>query len=216
MKFSSLLQYFSLKEKIFYAEFNLVASNIIEGSDELMKMMNCDSAEERKVIRTQIKAIEKKGDKYTNEIFDDLNITFITPFDREDIHQLTSNLDDVLDLMNACSEKVVIYRCNIISDNMRKMVVLINQGCIELQKAVTGLEGGLNKPEAITKACEEMKVIENKGDELYHQSISQLFENETDAVELVRQKEILQTLEKAINKIEDVSDVIKTILIKYA
>lgn len=215
MKLSNLLQYFSPKEKKFYAVFNSAAANMVEAADEFVKMVNCDDAEERKAIRLKIKALERKGDTFTNEIFDELNKTFITPFDREDIHELTSTLDDVLDLTNACSEKIVIYRCTTISENMRQMAIITQQGCVELQKAINGLEGH-QKPAAITQACDEIKRIENKGDELYHMSLSQLFENEKDAVELIRQKEILQTIEKAINRIEDVSDVIKTILVKYA
>lgn len=215
MKFSNLLQYFSPKEKKFYAVFNAAAANIVEASEELVKMVNNEDAEERKAIRLKIKNLERVGDAFTTQVFDDLNHTFITPFDREDIHGLASNMDDVLDLMNSCSEKIVIYRCTTFSTNMREMVKWVNKGCVELQNAIVGLEG-FQKPEAIMKACEEINKIENRGDEFYHQAISHLFENEKDAIELIRQKEIFQTIEKAQNKIEDVSDVIKTILVKYA
>lgn len=215
MKFSNLLHYFSPKEKKFYAVFNSAAANIVEASEELVRMVNNENAEERKAIRLKIKNLERVGDTYTNQVFNDLNHTFITPFDREDIHGLASTLDDVLDFMNSCSEKIVIYQCNTFSTNMKEMVKWVNKGCVELQKAIVGLEGH-QKPEAIMRACEEINKIENRGDEFYHLAISQLFEHEKDAIELIRQKEILQTIEKAQNKIEDVSDVIKTILVKYA
>lgn len=215
MKFSNLLQYFSPKEKKFYAVFNDAAANIVEASEELVRMVNTESAEERKAIRLKIKNLERKGDTFTNQVFYELHHTFITPFDREDIHGLASNMDDVLDFMNGVSEKIVIYRCTTFSTNMREMVKWVNKGCVELQKAIVGLEG-FQKPETIMKACEEINIIENRGDEFYHLAISHLFENENDAIELIRQKEIFQTIEKAQNKIEDVSDVIKTILVKYA
>ncbi|MFT3739742.1 MAG: DUF47 family protein [Breznakibacter sp.] len=215
MKFSHLLQYFSPKEKKYYKLFNEAAANIVDASEELVKMVNNNDPEERKAIRLKIKNLERKGDTFTNQVFDELHHTFITPFDREDIHQLASTMDDVLDFMNSCSEKIVVYRCNTFSTNMREMVNWINKGCVELQNAINGLEGH-QKPEAIMKACMEINTIERRGDEFYDLAISQLFENEKDAIELIRQKEILQTIEKAQNKIEDVSDVIKTILVKYA
>lgn len=215
MKFSNLLQYFSPKEKKFYAIFNNAAANIIEAADELVKMVNTEDVEERKAIRLKIKNIERKGDTYTHQVYNELHHTFITPFDREDIHELASTMDDVLDLINGCSEKIVLYRCTNFGTNLLEMVNWIQKGCIELQKAINGLEG-FHKPEAITRAINEINTIENRGDEFYHLAISQLFENEKDAIELIKQKEILLTIEKAANKIEDVSDVIKTILIKYA
>ncbi|HAM97405.1 MAG TPA: DUF47 domain-containing protein [Marinilabiliales bacterium] len=215
MKFSNLLQYFSPKEKKFYAIFNSAVANILETSNELVSLVNHDQVEERKTIRLKIKNLERQGDVFTRQVFDELNRTFITPFDREDIHQLASNLDDVLDLMNGCSEKIIFYNCTTFSTNMREMAKNIHKGCNELQKAVVGLEG-LKSPENIMKACEEIHAIESHGDELYHMAISHLFENEKDAIELIRQKEILRMLEKACNKIEDVADVIKTIMIKYS
>lgn len=215
MKFSNLLQYFSPKEKKFYAIFNAAAANIVLASEELVNLVNHDSIEERKVIRLKIKNLERQGDIHTRQVFSELNNTFITPFDREDINGLASTLDDVLDLMNGCSEKIIFYNCTTFSSNMREMVKNIQLGCLELQKAINGLEG-LKNPIVITTACDEIDAIESHGDELYHQAISLLFEKEKDAIELIRQKEILRMIEKASNKIEDVSDVIKTILIKYS
>jgi predicted phosphate transport protein (TIGR00153 family) len=209
------MQYFSPKEKKFYAIFNSAVANIVLASDELVNLVNNDDIEERKVIRLKMKNLEHQGDVYTKQVFSDLNHTFITPFDREDIHGLASTLDDVIDLMNGCSEKIIFYNCTTFSSNMREMVKNIQMGCLELQKAINGLEG-LKNPETITNACEEIHTIESHGDELYHLAISLLFEKEKDAIELIRQKEILRMIEKASNKIEDVSDVIKTILIKYS
>jgi predicted phosphate transport protein (TIGR00153 family) len=215
MKFSNLLQYFSPKEKKFYVIFNLAASNIVATSEELVNLVNQEDVEERKAIQLKIKNLERQGDIYTKQVFNDLNQTFITPFDREDIQGLASTLDDVIDLMNGCSEKIIFYNCTTFSTYMRDMAKNINVGCLELQKAVNGLEG-LKNPEVIMNACEEVDAIESHGDQLYHLAISNLFEKEKDAIELVRQKEILRMIEKASNKIEDAADVIKTILVKYS
>ena len=215
MKFSNILKYFIPKEKKFFSLFNLVTENIVAGSDELKKLFNAELIEDRKAIGLIIKSIERKGDDYTYEIFDELNRTFITPFDREDIHQLTSAMDDVLDLMYGLSGKIDLYHVTTISTHMKEMVALTHEGCIQLQMAVKGLEN-MKNTDKIMKSCKELNKIESRVDGFYHSAISSLFENEKNPIELIKQKEILQNIEKAANKIEDISDIIKTILVKYA
>lgn len=215
MKFSNILKYFIPKEKKFYGMFNQAADNIIEASIEFNKLINAPTFDERKAIGITIKTIERKGDDSTNRIFDELHKTFITPFDREDIHQLTSALDDVLDLIYSVTSKIELYRCTNISPYMKEMVSQIHLGCVQIQIAVKGLET-MNKDNTAKKSCKEINKIESRVDEYYHSGISSLFENEKDPIELIKQKEILQNIEKIANKIEDISDIVKTILVKYA
>jgi predicted phosphate transport protein (TIGR00153 family) len=215
MNFSGLLKYFIPKEKKFYAMFNHAAENTIEASAALVKLFNSSELEDRRALGLTIKAIEKKGDEFTNRIFDVLNQSFITPFDREDINELTSTIDDVVDLIYSLSGKVEVYRCTVFSTFMKEMVGLIHQGCLQIKVAVGGLEDTKNSHKVL-KACKEMNKLESRIDEYYHMAISSLFENEKDPIELIKQKEIIQNIEKIANKIEDVSDVVKTILVKYA
>lgn len=215
MNFTNILKYFTPKEKKFYGLFNLVAANIIEASVEFNKLINAPTFEERKVLGIKIKAIEKKGDDLTNKIFEELHKTFITPFDREDIHELTSAMDDVVDLIYGVTGKIEYYHCNNISSYMKDMVEQVHQGSLQIQVAVEGLEK-MGKENKIINACKELNRIESRVDELYHQGLSHLFEHEKDPIELIKQKEILQNIEKLTNKIEDISDIVKTILIKYA
>lgn len=215
MKLSTILQYFVPKEKKFYGMFNQAANNIIEASVEFNKLINAPTVDERIAIGVSIKAIEKKGDDLTFTIFNDLHKTFITPFDREDIHELTSTMDDVVDLIHGAAGKIEYYRLTNISSFMKEMVALIHQGCLQIQIAVKGLES-LKNEEFILRACKELNKIESRGDELYHKALSSLFENEKDPIELIKQKEILQNIEKIANKIEDISDIVKTILVKYS
>jgi len=215
MDFSGLLKYFIPKEKKFYVMFNQAAENTIEASAALEKLINSPELEDRRAIGLAIKAIEKKGDEFTNQIFDVLNRSFITPFDREDINELTSTIDDVVDLIYSASGKIEIYRCTVFSTFMKEMVALLSQGCLLIKVAVGGLEDAKN-PQKVLKACKEINRIESRIDEYYHMAISSLFENEKDPIELIKQKEILLNFEKIANKIEDVSDVVKTILVKYA
>jgi predicted phosphate transport protein (TIGR00153 family) len=215
MKLSNALKYFVPKEKKFYGMFNQAANNIIEASSEFNKLINSPSVDDRKAIGVTIKAIEKRGDDFTSMIFDELHKTFITPFDREDIHLLTSTMDDVVDLIYGAAGKIEYYHCTNISTYMKEMVALIHQGSLQIQIAVKGLES-MKKDDHIKKACRELNKIESLVDDFYHKALSSLFENEKDPIELIKQKEILQNIEKIANKIEDISDIVKTILVKYA
>jgi len=215
MNFSNILKYFVPKEKKFYAMFDHSADNIVEASVAFNKLINAQTFEERKEVGVTIKAIEKKGDDFTYTIFEELHKTFITPFDREDIHELASSMDDIVDLIYGVSGKIEYYHCTTISSYMKDMVAQIHLGCLQVQIAVAGLEK-ITKEEKILKACKQLKKIESRVDVLFHEALSDLFANEKDPIELIKQKEILQNIEKIANKIEDVSDVVKTIVVKYA
>jgi predicted phosphate transport protein (TIGR00153 family) len=215
MNFSSLLKYFIPKERKFYGMFNNAAANSVEASKELIRLFKSSSLEESSSIRMKIRQIEKLGDEITNNLFDQLNRTFITPFDREDIHELTSKIDDVVDLIYSLSGKVEFFKFNNFSSYMMEMGDLIYTGSLQMQNAIAGLENSRNATKSL-KACKELRKIESQIDEWYHKAISDLFEREKDAIELIKQKEILQNIEKISNKMEDVSDVVKTIIVKYA
>lgn len=215
MNFSNLLKYFIPKEKKFYALFNQASIYCIEASVELNNLFNSTTPEELKAIRLKIKAIEKKGDEIATQVFNDLNVSFITPFDREDIHELANTLDDVIDLMYSVSGKVEFYRLTVFNSYMKDMVAEIQKGCVQIQTAVNGLEN-FKSTDKTLRACKDLQKLETRVDEFFHMGISSLFENEKNAIELIKQKDILLNIEKIANKIEDVSDVVKTILVKYA
>lgn len=215
MNLSNLLKYFIPKEKKFYALFNQAALYCIEASVELNNLFNSKTTEELKATRLKIKAIEKKGDEIATKVFNDLNNTFITPFDREDIHELANTLDDVIDLMYSVSGKVEFYRLTEFNSYMKDMVAEIQKGCVQIQTAVNGLEN-FKSTDKTLRACKDLQKLETRVDEFFHMGISNLFENEKNAIELIKQKDILLNIEKIANKIEDVSDVVKTILVKYA
>jgi uncharacterized protein len=215
MNFSQILKYFIPKEKKFYGMFNKAAGNSVEASAELVKLFKSPSPEESSTIRLKIRQIEKQGDEITNTLFDELNRTFITPFDREDIHELTSKIDDVVDLIYSLSGKTEYYKFNNFSNTMLDMGDLIYKGSLHMQSAIAGIENSRNAPKSL-KACKELRKMESQIDECYQKAISELFEKEKDAIELIKQKEILLNIEKISNKMEDVSDVVKTIIVKYS
>jgi hypothetical protein len=195
--------------------FNQAAICCIDASVEMNNLFNAETLEEQKAIRIKIKAIEKRGDDVANQVFDALNHTFITPFDREDIHQLANTLDDVVDLIHSVSGKVESYRLTVFTTSMKEMVAEIQRGCVQIQTAVNGLENFKNNDKTL-RACKDLNKLETRVDKFFYLGISSLFDNEKDAIELIKQKDILINIEKIANKMEDVSDVVKTILVKYA
>ncbi len=215
MNLSALLKYFIPKEKKFYGMFNEAALKSVEASAELTKLFKTASLEENLEIRQKIRLIEKQGDEITNHLSDELNKTFITPFDREDIQELTTRIDDVIDLIYSLSGKVEHYKFSSFSNHMVDMGELIFRGSLAMQSAISGLENQKNSSKSL-KSCKELRKMESKVDDCYHKAISDLFDNERDAIELIKHKEILQNIEKISNKMEDVSDLVKTIIIKYS
>lgn len=202
-------------DKKFFPLFESHAALLVEASNLLSTIFEVKDYEKQVEIAKKIKDLEIAGDEIAHKIFDELDKTFITPFDREDIHQLVSTLDDVLDYFNGVSQRIKLYRPNSFPSQLREFSLLLVHGSEEIQKAVKELNN-LKKPEKITNACIRINELENLGDDMYHMIISDLFKHEKDAIELIKIKEVLQTLERACDRIEDVADVLKTIIIKVA
>lgn len=216
MAFNRIIQILVPKETKFYPLFEQAALNLVECSKLLQQLIVAgDDYEKRTHFIKLIKEREDQGDVYTHTVFEELNKTFITPFDREDIHQLASSLDDVVDYMNGAGQRIKWFKPRNFSTEAVKLTDLIYQSCLEIQTAVNDLRH-LKHPAKIKAACVRINEIENQADDLYHLAITELFELEKDPIELIKKKEIFQVLEKATDCAEDVSDVIKGIIIKFA
>jgi predicted phosphate transport protein (TIGR00153 family) len=164
----------------------------------------------------RIKEQERRGDRLLAEIFDKLNTTFITPFDREDIHDLANTLDDVLDDINSCAKRIVMYHPNKIPESAVKLGRILIDGADILTKAVKMLATLKKDAEVLKENCDKLHIFENEADDIYETFIIDLFENEKDAVEIIKLKEIMHELENAADTIEKVGKIIKTIIVKYA
>jgi len=203
------------KEEKFFPLFEGLADLITESAGALAKIVESPEPSRQDDLFREIKNLEKKADDIAHAVFDALDTTFITPFDREDIHQLTSKMDDVLDFVNAASQQIKLYKPKKLLPQFKEMVVIIIRGCEQVKIAVKELHN-LKKPGKISDACVKINELENVADDIYHNLLSELFQNETNAIELIKNKEILETLEMATDSIEDVSDILKTIIIKSA
>ncbi len=203
------------KDNTFYPLFNKDADNLIEIADTLLKMLkSCDLAERAALIK-RIKELEVIGDDITHEIFENLSRSFITPFDREVINNLASKIDDVADYINGVGMRISLYKPKNFIPEFSKMAEDIYMAVEEIHKAVLQLNN-LKDPSQIIEASIKINQFENQCDEIYHNGVSALFEYEKDPVELIKKKEILETLEKVADKAEDVADVLKSIVIKIA
>lgn len=215
MDLSKIFQVLVPKDAKFYPMFESSAENIIKAAVLLNNLMIVDEIAKRELLIKQIKDIENIGDDITHNIFEELNKTFITPFDREDINKLASSLDDVLDYINSSAQKIQLYKPKELPDEFAAMSELILRASRELYNAILEIKN-LKHPHKIKEACVVINEIENQADDIYHNLISDMFEKETNAIELIKKKEIINSLEKAIDKAEDVSDVLKSIVVKNA
>jgi len=203
------------REDKFYPMFEEMADMILKAANLFAKNLDEADTEARENLFREIKLLETKADDIVHQVFDRLDTTFITPFDREDIQKLTMKMDDVLDSINAASQQIRLYKPVRPLPQFREMNMVVVRGCEQIRIAIMELRN-LKKPGKINDACVKINELENVADDIYHKLISELFARETDAVELIKNKEILETLESATDRIEDVSDVLKTIIIKTA
>ncbi|MEI6766329.1 MAG: DUF47 family protein [Bacteroidota bacterium] len=215
MRFSQIFHVLVPKDTLFYPLMEKDAEVMVQAAELLVKMMKAEDLTQREIYANEIKEVEHVGDNVTHDIFEQLNKTFITPFDREDIHQLASKMDDVVDLINASSQRFRLFKITRIEPAYIQIAELILECATNIQFAVVELRK-LKQPLKVKNACLRINEIENEADAIYHRAVSQLFESEPDAIELIKIHEVLNILETAIDCAEDVSDVIKIILVKGA
>ena len=215
MALQSFLKIFMPKNKIFYELFEKVASNAAHMGTLLRNVIAEPDFDKRGAIITKIEDLEHANDELTHNIFTELGRNFITPFDREDIHYLATSLDDIADYIYAAGKKINFYRVNPNDTGMQKFAELIEQGAEQVKIAVVELRDMKNMRN-ITEALVKINSIENQADDIFDFSIEKLFDTEPDAKEVIKKREIYQVMEIVTDKCEDASNVIESIIIKYA
>lgn len=216
MNFDKFLKFFTPKDPSFYPLFERDAQNLIKSAEILKLLLGTEDPDMQENYIKQIKDLELVGDEITHTIYDQLNKSFITPFDREDIQQFASNIDDVVDTINGVGQRIRLYKPKTYISVFLEFAEVLYQAAQEIEQSVNLMKDPAINKKKIIDSCIIINTLENKGDDLYHLGISTLFENEKDAFELIKKKEILETLEKAVDKAEDVSDAIKTIMVKLS
>ena len=207
---------FTPREPKFFPLLKGIVTVIKSASELMLEFVEKGNAGNAAEYYRKIKEEERKGDAISNKIFDELNSTFITPFDREDIHNLASKLDDVTDYINSAAKRIYLYNPKEIPAEAKDLVLLIMEAAVQIEKAVDELDVLKKSRNRVSEYCHELHAIENRADDVYEHFLINLFENQKDGVELIKEKEIMYELEKATDVAEGVGKIIKTIIVKYA
>jgi predicted phosphate transport protein (TIGR00153 family) len=188
--------------------FAQASENLIAGARVMVDLFTDYKDVEAKI--GELRRVERTGDEITHHVFTKLNSTFITPFDREDIHALASSLDDVLDFLNAAGARILMYRITNPPPAALELARLILQQAQELHRALPLLQ----KNGDILTHCVEINRIENEADVVSRAAIGRLFDEEKNPITLIKIKELLEFLEAATDKAEDVANVLETVVLK--
>lgn len=213
---NSFFSRFTPKEPKFFPLLKQLSEVLSSASDLLVESLQHDLPAERADYYKRIKEVERAGDKLTHLIQNELSTTFITPFDREDIHDLASCMDDVIDGINSCAKRINIYNPRPISESGKELSRLIQQEAIYICKAMDELEIFRKNPTRLREYCTKLHDIENQADDVYEFFITKLFEEEKDCIELIKIKEIMHELEKTTDSAEHVGKILKSLIVKYA
>ncbi len=215
MALNSFLKIFMPKNKIFFELFEKVANNVARMGIMLREVVAEPDFDKRGKLIIQIEDLEHANDELTHNLFTELGRNFITPFDREDIHYLATSLDDIADYIYSSAKKINFYRVDPNDSGMQKMAGLIEEAAGHVRTAVIELRDMKNMRN-ITEALVKINSIENQADDVFDMSIEKLFAMEPDAKEVIKKREIYQVMEIVTDKCEDASNVIESIIIKYA
>ncbi len=199
------------KEDKYFDLFNRMASHMTECALLLQKIFS--DFENRARYAEKIKEVEHECDLLTHDIIKKLNITFITPIDREDIHALASGMDDIVDAIEYTAKRIILYRVDGPTEHARRMSDVLVRIVASLETAVHALE---HHGDQVLKECVTIHGLENEGDTYHHEAIDELFAGETNPITLLKMKELYAKMERSIDKCEDVSNILESIVLKNA
>lgn len=215
MLFDKIIQKLLPTDERFYSLFEESTRNLLNASSLLTKLPKAKTLQEREKLAVQIHAIEHIGDDLTHRIYSELNSTFVTPFDREDIHELASSIDDVLDELDGSIGRIVLYKVKEIPSSVARLIDVLHLSIEELQRGVHCLRN-IHKTDDLQKILQKVNEYENEADAVFEKAVADLFERERNPVQIIKLKEVLVGLETATDKCEDAANVLEGILIKHA
>lgn len=215
MSLNALMRWLKPREMVFFELLERSAANILEAAQLFDRELRSGDASRFAELRRQMKDLEHVGDELTHEIIDRLNQTFVTPLEREDILELAHCMDDVADCIDAVCERLVLYRIDRIMPAAMELSSVIVEGAQDLVKLVGSLRRMDNVAEIRTR-IRHVHVLENKADSLYHGALAQIFEAPKDPIELMKWKEILETIEDATDRIERVAQCVGSTVMRNA
>jgi uncharacterized protein len=197
------------KDEKFFDHFVALADRIVSGATLLERMLASDPPAWDTAL--QIRQVEHECDSLTHQIIQRLNTTFVTPIDREDIHALATSLDDVMDAIDAAATVVRRYRISSLRYGARELASLVYQSTMEVRVAVEALE----QRKGVAERAVEINRLENAADDLLDESLRRLFEEEKNAITVMKWKEMFDLLEQATDRCEDCANVLEGVVVKH-
>ena len=214
MSINSIFQFLVPKDKKFFPLFEEASSNLIELASNLHEAVNLP-LKEREFLFQKIDELEQKGEDITRQTNLELSRNFISPVDRVDIHSLITSVDKVADNLHGAASRMRLYQVDKITKSIRKLTEINLEACQNIDIAVKELRS-FKKLKKITDACARISKLENKSDTVYNKAVFEIFENETDAKNIIKYKEVLSVLESATDKCKSVASVLESIAVKHS
>ena len=200
------------RDERFFELFTRISTVTVQASAHLAELFN-RTDEERWQLVEAIKDLEHQADDITHEIVTRLDRSFITPFDPEDIHELASKLDDIMDRIDSTARRARIFRVGEVPEGAQRLAEVIHRTTIQVLTAVEALQ--TDNTAAILAACRQIKGLEEEGDAMYYQWLGKLFEDKHDPITVITWKELYDTLEKTLDSAEDAANVLESVTIKH-
>ena len=213
MSINSIFQFLVPKDKKFFPLFEQASANLVQLASILHEAVNLP-LKERDELFLKIDELEQKGEDITRLTNLELSRNFITPFDREDIHALIKSIDDVADYMQGASSRIRLYQVDKITKSIRRLTEINLEACQLRGATISELKVMNHK--AIKEMCKQINKLESKADVVFDKAVADLFENELDAKNIIKYKEVLMALETASDKCKSVSNILEQISVKHS
>lgn len=214
MALKDILNFFSPKDKTFFPLFDQATHKLTKLSEFLHEAANA-TKNDRDIYFTKIDELAENIEKISHTMNLELSKNFITPFDREDIYSLIISIDNVADNLQGAASRMRLYHVDKITKSIRKLTEINLEACQNIELAVRELKD-LKSVKNITSACSKISKLENKSDGVYNKAVFEIFENETDAINVIKYKEVLSVLESATDKCKSVASVLESIAVKHS
>ena len=214
MSLNSIFQFLVPKDKKFFPLFEQASFNLTLLAETLHEAVNAPKGERENYFR-KIEELEAVIEEITHKTHLELSRNFITPFDREDIHALVKSMDDVADYLHGSASRMRLYQVEKITKSIRKLTEINLEACQQIEIAIKELKD-LKNLKAISEACKKINKLESKADNVFDKAVADIFENETDAKNIIKYKEVLSALESASDKCKSVANVLESVVVKHS
>ncbi|MBK9035950.1 MAG: DUF47 domain-containing protein [Myxococcales bacterium] len=200
------------RETSFFDFFEQHSALTVEGTKEFLSLVSTGANIEAKAKR--ISEIEHETDVITHRCVEALHKTFITPIDRDSIHRLITRMDDVMDYVEAASERIALYELTVMTSDVRDLADVLHRASQQVELATKGLRN-LKDPQSILKQCIDINRLENESDLIHRRAVAKLFKEEKDPIVIIKWKEIYENLENASDRCEDVANIIEGVILEH-